>query len=354
MIHSGVKYLGLFGKSNDSAQELKAMPRIWRGCLAGETDLDEGQIKLEGVEVLSKVQHLWSPPGFFNRIAAGFSRRGLRGNAKAINRSEFPEPFDHSKYDGQVAEIDEPVLNPRSITEALTKGIEDCVYRVDNPEFLVESGRLIGVRIGNQTIRARRWVLAAGAGNGAIVERIGIAEIRMQRRPLHQIVIRSEKLPPMFSVCLPSWVNCLKAIPKRALPKPVVVITTHEDSQGRRLWYVGGDLAETSGRSEGEQVEIAKSRFQQLLPWVDFSGAEWSAFKIDRAEPEAGGKERPSGAFCETHENVSVAWPTKLALIPDLAKKLLSEISRAGLTPQNPQPELELPRPAIGRSPWDS
>jgi hypothetical protein len=162
----------------------------------------------------------------------------------------------------------------------------------------------------------------------------------MQRRPLHQLIIRKPELPAFYSVCVGTT------------PKPPVVVTTHVDSLGRTLWYVGGDIAEQAGvdRSEAEQIEFGKKRFAEYLPWIDLSVAEWFTHRVDRAEPLTGTNDRPPGAYCEEIGNVIVAWPTKLALAPALADQVLKKTTASDRLENI---SLPMPRPTIGKAPWD-
>src|SRR5690606_8141370 len=131
-----------------------------------------------------------------------------------------------------------------------------------------------------------------------------------------------------------------------------LVSTTHVDSRDRTVWYIGGDIAEREGvaRDEREQITAGQALFAQVMPWIDLSDAEWFPWRGDRAEPLTGTGDRPPGAFCERIGNLLVAWPTKFALAPDVADQVLraSEKASAG-----PNPPLSLPRPALGKAPWD-
>jgi hypothetical protein len=166
----------------------------------------------------------------------------------------------------------------------------------------------------------------------------------MQLRPLHQVVIRSNDLPPLYSVCIGTGA------------KPPVVTTTHTASDGTRLWYIGGDIAETGvERTPAAQIDFARARFAELLPWLDLRAAEWETIRVERAEPATGTGDRPPGAFVQQDGNVITVWPTKLALAPNLADQVV-----AALGTPTPMPReltgwdaLLLPRPAPGRAPWD-
>jgi len=90
------------------------------------------------------------------------------------------------------------------------------------------------------------------------------------------------------------------------------------------------------------------------MPWRDWSDVTWSTLRVDRAEPDTGTGDRPPGAFCRTEGNVTTAWPTKLALAPDLADQVLESLEAAGVNPSGGDVlEVDLPRPAVGRPPWE-
>ena len=72
--------------------------------------------------------------------------------------------------------------------------------------------------------------------------------------------------------------------------------------------------------------------------------------RVDRAEPQTGSGDRPAGAFCEEKGNILVTWPTKLALAPDLADKVLEKVA---MQQSQSATGIDLPHPGIGRAPWD-
>jgi len=346
VIHGGLKY-ALGGKLTDSSEALAAMPDRWRKSLAGE-----GEVDLRGVTVLSETQILWSLPQVVSKVVAFFGSQALRNRAGALPRKDFPAPFDTPSYRGQLFELGEMVVDPVSLVATLAAPLDGCSrkwggsaeWREDESGRITEaifpdaSGQLV-------SLRAHHWVLAAGAGNAALLQSMGRDAPAMQLRPLHQVVIRSAKLPPLYSVCIGTG------------PKPPVVTTTHTASDGTRLWYVGGDLAETGvDRSETAQIDYARSRFKELLPWLDLQGAEWGTIRVDRAEPHTGTGDRPPGAYVHHQGNVVTVWPTKLALAPNLASQVLAIVQNSGGKPSEVAPELgtlNLPGPAVGKAPWD-
>lgn len=342
VIHGGLKY-AVGGKLTDASEALAAMPARWLAAMHGD-----GPVDLRGARILSDHQVMWSLPNVVSQVVGFFGSKALRGRSSAIGRGDYPPVFDTPLYRGRLFRIDEPVVDPVSVVRELAKGVEDEAYLVDwsRNATLVAGGegishlRITGSDGGPSEVRARHYVFAAGAGNAELLAAINRSSPAMQRRPLHQVIVRKEGLPGFFSVCVGTG------------PKPPLVSTTHVDSRGRTVWYLGGDLAEAEGvaRSESDQVEFTKALLARLMPWIDLVGAEWFTWRGDRAEPLTGTGDRPAGAWCQREGNVLVAWPTKFALAPDLADRILRETG-PGRYPQ--PPGLDLPRPVHGVPPWD-
>ncbi|NNE91306.1 MAG: FAD-dependent oxidoreductase, partial [Verrucomicrobiales bacterium] len=249
-------------------------------------------------------------------------------------------------YGGSVFRIEERVLDPVSIIEELATPVTESTFQIDWETDARWDGDAIQLGKSGITIRAKRYIFAAGKGNPSLLEARGFSAPAMQTRPLHQVVIRKSGLPDFFSVCIGST------------PKPPIVSTTHIDAEGRTVWYIGGDLAEADGvaRTEAEQIQTAQNWFAKHMSWIDFSGAEWDTIRIDRAEPKTESGARPPGAFCEkVGENVIAGWPTKLALAPNFADQVLAILKADGISPDAAEEDLSkiaLPRPAIGKPPW--
>jgi glycerol-3-phosphate dehydrogenase len=343
VIHGGLKY-AVAGKLTDSSEALADMPARWLAAMKGE-----GQIDLRGAALLSDHQVMWSLPNVVSQVFGFFGSKAVRGRSAAIPREQYPEAFDSAEYRGRLFRIEEPVVDPVSTMEALFRGVEETTHQVDWGRTAhlvsgadgVEAIRLTPPDGPEATLRASRYVFAAGAGNRDLLTAIGRERPAMQLRPLHQLVIRKPDLPDFFSVCVGSG------------PKPPLVSTTHTDSEGRRLWYIGGDIAEKAGveRDEAAQIEEGKRQFARWMPWIDLAGAEWFTTRSTRAEPHTGSGDRPPGAFCRIDGNVLVTWPTKLALAPDLADQVIALCP--GASSPGPTPLLPLPRPPLGKAPWD-
>jgi hypothetical protein len=134
-----------------------------------------------------------------------------------------------------------------------------------------------------------------------------------------------------------------------------VTITTHPAADGQWVWYLGGDLAEASGvaRNEAAQIQAAQKELAELLPWVDLSAAQWATLRVDRAEPAQSGLVRPDNAFLHEQDNLLVGWPTKLALAPDFADRVLAALARDGIQPAQHAPLPALPRPTVAPPAWE-
>jgi len=345
VIHGGLKY-ALGGSLNEASEALAAMPERWLAALRGE-----GAVDLRSARLLSECQWLWSLPDLMSRVVGFFGSKTLRGRAAAVKPSDYPEVFDPDFYRGSLFRIEEPVVDPLSAIEALARLVATESGLVDwerNARLLGQAGEIEGAEIRQDDgslvrLEARRVLFAAGAGNAGLLARAGASVPAMQRRPLHQVVVRRESLPDFYSVCVGKG------------PKPPIVSTSHRDRAGRTLWYLGGELAEAEGvaRSEPEQIEAARALLARLLPWIDLSGAEWGTCRVDRAEPATPSGQRPPGAYCHEQGRLLTAWPSKLALAPDLADQVLARLGPPACGPAPPPPPLILPKPVVGTPPWE-
>jgi len=91
---------------------------------------------------------------------------------------------------------------------------------------------------------------------------------------------------------------------------------------------LGGDLAEQGmQRSDAEQIQAAKVQVAELLPWVNFSNANWNCVSIDRCEAKIKNNFRPDDACLIAEGNAIAVWPTKLTLTPSLADKVVEHLA---------------------------
>ncbi|MFG0582477.1 NAD(P)/FAD-dependent oxidoreductase [Pseudomonas sp. zjy_9] len=338
IIHGGAKY-ALHGALTGASEAIADMPRRWREALAGAGELD-----LSGVRILSDAHYLWSPGTLAGNLTSFFASKAVRGRVDQVKGEQLPPALQHPKFKGKVYRLAELVLDVPSLIARLAELAGDGLLAGRQVEPLREGDELCGLIVDGREIRAQRVVLSAGAGNAELLAALGIEQPVQQLRPLHMVLAKGPALKPLYAHCLGGG------------PKPRVTVTTHPAADGQWVWYLGGDLAEADGvaRDEGAQVAAAQKEMAALLPWVDQSQTRWATLRVDRAEPAQSGLVRPDNAFLAEQQNLLVGWPTKLALAPDFADRVLATLQRDGVAPAHHASLPELPRPALGQPVWET
>ncbi|MFG0722846.1 NAD(P)/FAD-dependent oxidoreductase [Pseudomonas sp. GLN_6] len=336
IIHGGAKY-ALHGALTGASEAIADMPRRWREALAGDGELD-----LSGVRLLSDAHYLWSPGSLAGNITSFFASKAVRGRVDQVKGEQLPPALQHPKFKGKVYRLAELVLDVPSLISRLSELAGDGLLAAERIEPLRENGELVGLIIDGREIHAQRVILSAGRGNAELLSALGLSQPAQQLRPLHMALVKGPTLKPLYAHCLGGG------------PKPRVTITTHPAADGQWVWYLGGDLAEADGvaRDEAAQIQAAKKELSELLPWVDLSAAQWATLRVDRAEPAQSGLVRPDNAFLHEQGKLLVGWPTKLALAPDFADRVLAALSRDGIQPAQHAPLPALPRPSVAPAVW--
>jgi len=339
MIHGGLKY-ALAGELNAASEALVEMPARWLACVHGSGELD-----LRGVPVLSESLLLWSDGGVRGRLTALLASKALRGRVERLPREAVPAALAHPQRRGAVYRLPEPVLDVPAVVERLAELGRGRIFGVA-PALLVESTG-VSLQLPGLTLAPQRLLLTAGAGNEALLQGLGAAAPRMQRRPLQQVLVEHDYPEMLFGHCVGSGAS------------PRLTVSSHRSANGRTVWYLGGDLATgASGESAAGLIERARRELAALLPWVDLGAAVWSTIALDRAEPMQAGGDKPDGAFLAPAMGVPgvlVGWPVKLSLAPDLGSKLLMQLNRSGVDPRHPELPAELwtlPAAALATPPW--
>lgn len=337
IIHGGTKY-ALHGALTGASEAIADMPALWRDCLAGS-----GEVDLRGVRVLSDAHYLWSPGGLAGNLTSFFASKAVRSRVAQVKGSDLPPALQDKAFKGKAYRLTELVLDVPSLVARLAELAGDGLLAGERIEALREGGQLAGLRVDGRDIRAQRVVLSAGAGNEALLRELGLERPEMQRRPLHMVLVTAPTLKPLYAHCLGGG------------PKPRVTVTTHPLSNGDWVWYLGGDIAEAGGvaRSEAEQIAEAQRELHKLVPWIDLSAARWATLRVDRAEPSQNNLLRPDSAFLAEEGALLVGWPTKLALAPNFADRVLESLEKSGIRPQANAALPDLPRPAMARPVWE-
>ena len=99
-------------------------------------------------------------------------------------------------------------------------------------------------------------------------------------------------------------------------------------------------------------VKHAASELEECVPGLDLNGMEISTYRIDRAEAATGTGQRPEDVHILKEGNVMTVFPTKLALAPRLAQRVMEEINVQRSTSNVQLPE-NWTEPQVARPPWE-
>lgn len=336
ILHGGAKY-ALHGALTGASEAIAQMPKRWQAALAGSGELD-----LRGVQVLSEAHYLWSPGSLAGNLTSFFASKAVRGRVDTVKGEQLPAALQHPQFKGKVYRLAEWVLDVPSLIQRLAELNSGALLAGQRIEPLRHNAELVGLKVDDYEICAQRIVLTAGAGNAQLLADLEQTQPRQQLRPLHMVMVKGPGLKPLYAHCLGGG------------PKPRITVTSHRAADGQWVWYLGGDLAEADGvaRDEAAQIKFAQQELAQLLPWIEHRQSQWATLRVDRAEPAQSGLVRPDNAFLACSGRLLVGWPTKLALAPDLADRVLAQLAQDSITPQSHAPWPELPAPAVAQTPW--
>ncbi|MDP1930855.1 MAG: FAD-dependent oxidoreductase [Gammaproteobacteria bacterium] len=328
IIHGGLKY-ALSGVLSPASSAIAAMPEHWRRCLEGQGDVD-----LRGCRILAPHYFMWSSGGYRSRLKTFLGSKALRGRIDALSASKYPPFFHNSDISGALYQLSDFVVDTPSLIELLAAPHRDRILKIDADTLkasMTDSGQIKSLSVQSLTgavqITAQRYVLCAGEGNGALLEMLGISDPSMQTRPLHMVTVRTAHPEPVYVHCIGDDFGMT----------PRLTVTSHPDPdhEGRWVWYVGGELAESGvRRSSEEQQAEGRRQLGEAFPWVDFGSAQWNSFLVSRAEPRLPNLQRPDTAYVNSQQNLLVTWPTKLALTPNLSDSVCAELARQQIKPQ--------------------
>ncbi|MDB6060046.1 MAG: glycerol-3-phosphate dehydrogenase [Verrucomicrobiaceae bacterium] len=335
MIHGGIKY-ALGGALTGSSEAIADMPEHWRRCLRNEGDVD-----LRGVKLLSDHFYLWSSDNIASRLTSFFASKLTRGRVETVAAANRHQIFQNPSFRGNLYKLVDMVLDVPSLIEKLRDNAAGRIFALDAASINFEraaNGNATALRATNDSVafncRAQRFVFSAGEGNETLLEKLGSDKPEMQRRPLHQALVKHDYPHPLYAHCT------------GGNPSPRLTISSHPLRDGKWVWYLGGDLAtENIDASAGELIDKAKRELADLFPWVNFGHTEWATLRIDRAEPKQKGLLKPDKAFAARAagaNNVIVAWPTKLTLAPNMADEV-DQLLDAQLLDVKKPPQASLP-----------
>lgn len=319
IIHGGLKYM-FDGNLTAPAKAISEMPPLWRRCLAGEQEPN-----LSDVQVLSDGCYIWGTGSIKSRIFMAGSTIALRAAPVPVERSDWPAAL--KGISGKVLLVPEQVLDPPSLMSCFARRNQGRILHADERSIAFEGrtgGGIQAVRFAAASNSAQvielhptAVIFSAGEGNEKLRALAGLPGGAMQRRPLHMVMARGN-LPELFGHCVGG-------------PKPRITITTNTDSAGRRVWLLGGLVAEDGVKLDPPQlVEHAARELEVCVPELDISQVEFATYRVDRAEAATGTGQRPDDVHLVQEANVITAWPTKLALAPRLAERIVSSLPAGG------------------------
>lgn len=339
IIHGGLKY-ALNGVLSPASSAIAGMPERWRQCLQGE-----GEIDLRGVRVLAPHYFMWSGGGYRSRLKSFLGSKALRGRIDALKPAQYPPFFQGRTLEGALYQLTDFVVDTPSLVQTLAAPHRERIFRVPaeavaavlDAAGTLQHLRLTGSKGEAVTLQAQRYILAAGEGNAALMQRLGgplqDALPAMQTRPLHMVFVRLNHPAPAFVHCIGDSFGMTPRLTITAHPSATAPDESAPDGAGW-TWYLGGEIAESGvQRSAAQQQEEAARQLKDTFPWLDMSQARWGSFFINRAEPRLPNLQRPDTAYLHAAGPLLVTWPTKLTLSPDLGDSVCAELQRQGLTP---------------------
>lgn len=337
IIHGGLKY-ALDLKLNAASDALADMPARWRACLDGR-----GEVDLGGLQPAAARHLFWARRTLGSRIAGFFGSKLLRGRVDALRPADWPMVLRDPDHVAAVYALDEMVLDVPRLLQALAAPrlalIRQGRVALRSQD---DSGVLLDVTLPDGSrgaLAAHHVVMTGGAGNAEMLAGLGLPATTAQLRPLHMLMI--DNAPG------PLWAHCFDAS-----DKPRVTVTTHRRSDGGLIWYVGGLLAENGVmQDEAALITTARAEFAMLLPGLDLSQSRFAGLRVDRAEGATADGRKPDGPVLHRAGRVRLAWPTKLALSPQLADLVLADLPPpSGMTVTLPS---DWPAPGIAPPPWE-
>jgi glycine/D-amino acid oxidase-like deaminating enzyme len=348
IIHGGMKY-SLGGLATPSARAIREMPLVWRRCLAGESAPD-----LTRTRIRSEFCYLWQTTSLTSRLAMAGARVALRTTPTPLAADARPAVLDDCP--GEVCRLDEQVIDPPSFIGDLADQHRRCILAIDAADGLsFETGgpgvvRTIRLVNGDHqaALEPRHVFLTAGSGNETLRRQLDLEAGVSQRRPLHMAMVRGD-LPALNGHCVDGGHTRL-------------TITSARDCEDRVVWQLGGQIAEDGEHMDGEElIEHTRREVAECVPGLAIDGAAWSTYRADRVEARTRAGRRPRSAQVETVGNTTTGWPTKLALVPVLARKAMRAMRVPTKVPETP-PALpptpdalrDWPRPAIALPPWET
>lgn len=353
IIHSGTKYT-LTRRLTGASEAISQMPAQWVEALNGRHTVSLSATAQRATSCI-----LWSASPISARLTTFLAARVMKARVALIKPHEQPRIIQRPPAGTTCYRLAERVLDLPSLIDDLARPIKDRILHAhaeiagqtpDQARFAEHY--TLALRSADSTaphamtLHARSIIATAGTGNETLLRSLGFpADCQAQRRPLHMVCIRGPLPEAVFGHCI------------GARSRPRLTVTSHEWDGDRheRIWYLGGELAESGvQRARDEQIAAASRELAQIFPTLDQATLHGDTFRIDRAEPRQPDGARPDEPVIMKRGRAFLAWPTKLAFAPLLAQRLLEAINEAQIKPGADRPEpLEFPTTlCLAEPPW--
>jgi len=343
IIHGGLKYT-LTGMLTGSATSIREMPLIWRDCLAGQAAPN-----LSNTPVRSDCCYLWRTDSLSSRLGMIGAKVGLRVAPETVDETDRPTLLENCP--GTVAKMDEQVISPAGFLKSIASQHTGRILKIEPTNGLKFDMAESTVSIQNPKtgellkLAPQQIIFTAGAGNAKLREQAGLDADIMQRRPLHMVLIKGP-LPQFNGHCVDG-------------KKTRVTITSDKTSTGETVWQLGGEIAEQGVTQEPEiLIRHAASELQAVIPGLDLEYCQFSTYRVDRAEKVMPHGKRPetSQLLEDSDKKILTAWPTKLALVPQLVEIIRAKISAAikNSQPFDYEQLSNWPHPEVAQPPWET
>ncbi|MCG3122669.1 MAG: putative FAD-dependent oxidoreductase [Phycisphaerales bacterium] len=315
ILHRGLKY-GLSRAAREASDQLEDAVETWERALRGE-----GAVDLRRADVLSNHTCFWTVDGgLLAGLTAQIGTRLLKAESRSreLERGEFPPGFRGAPASVRVWSAAEPVLDAPSLLACVRDAGAGPVM-LATVTFLGDHGSREGPQIEAQLhdgdsirVAAGCVVLAAGEGNEHLLTMAGLdGPGASQRRPLQMGLVDHVPFELFGHVLRPGS------------DKPRITITTGR-RDGTLVWYVGGDVAERGvDMNDDDFRALLAAEVAACVPWADLSRSRFSSLRVDRAEGRTEDGKRPAGPVVRRFGRLIAAWPTKLALAPLAARRIM-------------------------------
>ncbi len=353
IIHGGSKY-ALQGKITGATETISGMPKYWLKALEGKED---SEVKLTNTKIIAQNQLLIPSASADTKLLSFFGSKTMASYTEAIKASDLDSSIQGLGINYGCFKLFEPVLAIDTLIQDFYQQFSKFIFKakVESEHIQTFKDGTITVSISSKhetasnenelLIHTKKLLLSSGEGFSDLN---GLAKKqKMQLRPLHMLSCTSpDGLPPLFAHFI------------GRSSKPTLTITSYIDHNNKTTWYIGGDLAENGVKqAEAKLHEEAKQQLVKLMPKLNTEQLTFKSHHINRAEPKQSGLLRPDDAYLSSKGNIMVAWPTKLALAPRLAEKVMQELNEIPKTSSSDLAlslaQLDFPKPQCAAYAWD-